>query len=362
MHFGQVNTILIFSKALLVVCLFFCATTVTSCKNQDRTVAIGFKFPEQGKKYSAGDEVKVELDIPSDAKVTSVDYLIDGKPFDKKNNATAVMLKTTDLPLGYRLITAVVDNGTAKDTITVNIELKSGIKPARFTYKVVNTFPHDTSSYTEGLAYHSGRLLESTGEYGNSTLRWVDLQSGKPLQKTGIDKQYFGEGSALIGDKIIMLTYKEHIGFVYDAKTLKQLSTFPCSGARDGWGLTFDGARVLNTDGTSRIWFLNKDTYQDEGYLDVYDNDGQVDQLNELEYIGGKIYANIYTTDKIAIINPKSGVVEAYVDLSGLLPGKDKFANTDVLNGIAWDEAGKRLFVTGKKWNKLFEIKLIPSR
>ena len=158
-----------------------------------------------------------------------------------------------------------------------------------------------------------------------------------------------------------MLTWLENVGFVYDGKSLALLDTFPYQNSREGWGLTFDGQQLIKSDGTNRIWFLNKDNYKEEQYIDVYDNNGAVDQLNELEYIDGKIYANIYQTDKIAVINPKNGAIEQYIDLTGILPDKDRFANTDVLNGIAWDAAGKRLFVTGKKFDKLFHIAVIPA-
>ena len=360
MRFGQVRIIMNI-KIFLPVVLFVSMLFLISCGEDSAGSDIGFKFPEQGQAFGLGEEVKVELKISKNAKVTSVTYAIDGKILGSVPGPSAFSFKTAGLSLGYKLITAVVDNGEKKDTLSVNVEFRSRIKPANLKYEVVKTYPHDTSSYTEGLAYHDGRLLESTGERGNSRLRWVDLQTGKPIVDTEIDKQYFGEGSVLLGEKIVMLTYTEHLGFVFDAKTLKQLSTFPASGAREGWGLAFDGKHILNSDGSNRIYFLNKDTYQDEGFIEVYDNKGQVNQLNELEYIDGKIYANIYTTDNIAIIDPVSGAVESYINMKGILPTKDRAANTDVLNGIAWDKQGKRLFVTGKKWPKLFEVQLISS-
>ena len=359
MRFGLPNTPV---KSLVLICLFFSTGFILSCKDQHpKTDIVAFKVPEQGQTYGAGDEVKVQLDLPKDTKVSTVSYLLDGKVLGTKNNQDTFSIPTTGLPLGYKLIMAVVDYGSKKDTVTTNIVLKSAVKPVEFGYKVVNTFPHDTSSYTQGLEYHDGKFLESTGEYGTSTLRWVALESGKALQRVNIDKKYFGEGSSLVGDKIMMLTWKEDIGFIYDAKSLKQVGTFPYQGSREGWGLTFDGKRLYKSDGTNRIWFLNAATGVEEGSVDVYDDKGQVDQLNELEYIDGKIFANIYQTDKIAVIDPKSGAVERYLNLAGLLAAKDKFDNTDVLNGIAWDAAGKRLFVTGKKWDKLFQINLVPA-
>lgn len=363
MHFGQLSTAVKFSKFILVSTVLLGSTLLISCKDTaTKSQSIGFKLPEQGGTYGLGDEVKVQLDVPAQRKLTEVSYLLDGKAVGSKNNADVFTIKTGDLSLGYKLITAVVNDGTKKDTLTINIVLKSNVKPSEFTYKVINVFPHDTTSYTQGLEYHNGKFLESTGEYGSSTLRWVDVKSGKALQKIDLDKKYFGEGSTLIGDKIVLLTWKEDIGFIYDSKTLKQTGTFPYQNSREGWGLTYDGEHLIKSDGSNRIWFLNKDTYKEESFIDVYDNKGQVDQLNELEYINGKIYANIYQTDKIAIIDPKNGSVESYIDLTGILPAKDKFANTDVLNGIAWDAAGKRLFVTGKKFDKLFQIELVPAK
>jgi glutamine cyclotransferase len=359
MHFGPASI----QKNLLTFCvgsMLFAATLTVSCKQESSTGAVGFKFPEQGQQVKLGDEVKIELDVPNPAKVNTATYLVDGKVIGTKNDATPFTLRTAGMALGYRLITAVVDNGGNKDTVTVNFVLKSAIVPPVDGYKVINVFPHDTTSYTQGLEYHDGKFLESTGEYGSSTLRWVDVKTGKALQKIAIDKKYFAEGASLVGDKVIMLTWQANSGFIYDAKTFEQLGTFPYQNSREGWGLTFDGKQLIKSDGTNRLWFLNKDTYKEESFIDVFDNKGEVDQLNELEFIDGKIYANVYQTDNIVIIDPKTGAIERYVDLSGILPAKDKFSNTDVLNGIAWDAKGKRLFVTGKKFDKLFEIKLVP--
>jgi len=359
MHFGPANN----QKKLITICAFvmlFGITLALSCKEGENAAYVGFKFPEQGQMVKIGDDVKIELDIPPAVQLSSATYLVDGEVVGTKKDMTPFTLKTGDLSLGYRLISAVVDDGKKKDTITVNIELKSNVVPPVDGYKVINVYPHDTASYTQGLEYHDGKFLESTGEYGSSTLRWVDLKTGKALQKIELDKKYFAEGVSLVGDKVVQLTWKENLGFIYNAKTFEQTGTFPYQNSREGWGLTFDGQQLIKSDGTNRIWFLNKDTFKEERFIDVYDDRGQVDQLNELEFINGKIYANIYQTDNLVIIDPKSGVVERYVDLSDILPAKDRHANTDVLNGIAWDAKGKRLFVTGKRFDKLFQIVIVP--
>ncbi len=357
MHFGQVN---IRKNIFYMLAILLSVTLTLSCKQVNTSTYVGFKSPEQGAQVKHGDDINIELDIPQGREVTEAIYLIDGKVVGSKKDGSAFTLKTDSFSLGYRLISAVIGDGKNKDTLTVNIELKSAIVPPVVGYKVVNVFPHDTTSYTQGLEYHDGKFLESTGEYGFSTLRWVDLKTGKALQKIDIDKKYFAEGVTMVGNKVLLLTWQANMGFVYDAKTFQQTGTFPYQNSREGWGLAYNGSQLIKSDGTNKIWFLNKDTFKEESFIEVYDHKGQVDQLNELEYIDGKIYANIYQTDNIAVIDPISGVVERYINLAGILPAKDKFANTDVLNGIAWDAKGKRLFVTGKKFDKLFEIILVP--
>lgn len=363
MHSGQVKNTF---KAMPIICLLFSLLFAVSCKEKSSAPTFSFKMPEQGQAFGLGDEVKIALDVPEGSNVASATYLLDGKEIGSKNSAEGITLNTKELSLGYKLITAVVDNGTDKDTLTINIELKSSLKPELYSYKVINKFPHDTSAYTQGLEYHDGRFLESTGQEGHSTLRWVDVTSGKILQQIKLDDQYFGEGSSLVGDKVIMLTWKSHVGLVFEAKSFSQLSTFPYQASMEGWGLCFDGNRLIKSDGTNKIWFLNKDNYAEEGSIVVYDNNGPVDSLNELEYIDGKLYANVYTQNFIVVIDPKTGVIEKKIDFSGLLPAdyyKDENSQlNNVLNGIAWDKSGKRLFVTGKKWPHLFEVKLQPKK
>jgi glutamine cyclotransferase len=365
MHFGLIkntNTL----KATYMLSLFVSILFICSCQDKAAVKEVGFKAPEQGTTFSLGDDIPVQLDIPSGSSISSAKYLLDGKEVASKTNGDAVSISTKGLSLGYKLITAIIDNGAKKDTLTINVVLKSGIAPELYTYKIVNTFPHDTSAYTQGLEYHNGQFLESTGEKGSSTLRWVAVNSGKVLEKVKLADDYFGEGSTLVGDKVVMLTWQNNMGLVYDAKTFKQLSTFPYQSSREGWGLCFDGNRILKSDGTNKIWFLNKDSYKEEGSIDVFDNAGPVDQLNELEYIDGKVYANVYQQNYIVVIDPATGIVERKIDFTRLLPAdyyKDEDARgNNVLNGIAWDKAGKRLYVTGKKWPHLFEVQVMPKK
>lgn len=360
MHFG-LSKKKNFFKFLLIAVLI--QTFFFACK-QDSNNYISFSSPSQGQSFNVGDDVQIKLDLPTSAQVDSVTYFLDGTLIRKTANADSISFATKDLSLGYKMITAIVKQGDQRDTISSNIVLKTNKVPTKLNYKVVNTFPHDTSAYTQGLNYIDGKLLESTGGYGTSQLKYVELNSGKTLQKIALAPEYFGEGSIKIGDKIIMLTWTQNVGLIYDAKSFKQIGTFPYETSREGWGLTFDGKHILRSDGSHRIWLMNADTYKEESFLEVFDHKGEVSSLNELEFIDGKIYANVYLTNKIVIINPQTGIVESEIDLTELVP-KNYFKNemdaqNNVLNGIAWDAKGKRLFVTGKKWPKLFEIKLLP--
>ena len=229
-----------------------------------------------------------------------------------------------------------------------------------YTYKIVNTYPHDPNAFTQGLVYEDGYLYEGTGLQGASTIRKVELETGKVLQIYHLPDQYFGEGITIFDDKIIQLTYLKQTGFEYDKKTFKLLRDF--SYKTEGWGLTHDGKHLIMSDGTPVLSFLDPETFELVSRVLVYNRGILQEYLNELEYINGKIFANIWQTDEIAIIDPKSGVVTSIIDLEGILKERDIHGQIDVLNGIAYDAKKKRLFVTGKFWPKLFEIKLVPKK
>lgn len=356
MHFGQPKKSS-FLKFSIIAIVIFLQTLFFACKQE--AAYLTFSSPSQGQNFNIGDDILVKLDLPKSAKIDSITYLVDGILIKSTANADSISLATKNLSLGYRIITAIVKQGEQRDTISSNIVLKTNQVPKKLSYKIVNTFPHDTSAYTQGLSYIDGKLLESTGRYGSSQLKYVAIGSGKTLQKTALAAEYFGEGSVKIDDRIVMLTWLQNVGLIFDAKSFKQIGTFRYETSREGWGLTFDGKNILRSDGSHRIWLMNAKSYKEESFIEVYDNKGEVSSLNELEFIDGKIYANVYLTNKIVIINPKTGVVESEIDLTELVPKNYPKNEIDVLNGIAWDAKGKRLFVTGKKWPNLFEIKLL---
>ena len=234
-----------------------------------------------------------------------------------------------------------------------------GVTPI-YDYRIVRIYPHDRHAFTQGLLYLDGVLYESTGLNGASSVRRVELSSGRVLQRNDLDGKYFGEGLAAWGPNLIQLTLHSNLGFVYDRATLRRRQTFQYGG--EGWGLTQDGQRLIMSDGSSVLRFLNPWTLQEAGQLPVRDGATAVTQLNELEYVRGEIFANVWQTDRIARIAPDSGRVTGWVDLTGLLAPADRGPPGSVLNGIAYDADNDRLFVTGKRWPRLFQIELVPRR
>lgn len=225
-------------------------------------------------------------------------------------------------------------------------------------YRVIRSYPHDRGAFTQGLVYERGFFYEGTGLYGRSTLRKVEPASGRILKEIRLEPFYFGEGVTIFGDRILQLTWKSRVGFVYDKTSFNVLHRFTYRG--EGWGITHDGLRLIMSDGTSVLRFLSPKNYREIGTLAVHDERGPVIGLNELEYLRGAIYANVWPTDRIAVIDPGTGRVFAWIDLGGLL-GKGDLRGVDVLNGIAYDARNDRLFVTGKLWPKIFEIHSAPG-
>jgi glutamine cyclotransferase len=233
------------------------------------------------------------------------------------------------------------------------------VRPPRYGYEVVNVYPHDPEAFTQGLEFHDGLLLESTGRHPSSVRR-VRLEDGEVLAKRELDNQFFGEGLTAIGERILTLTWQGGHGFVWDIDDLEPAGTFSYSG--EGWGLTHDAARVILSDGSASLRFLDPNTLQQTGSVPVTYMGRPLDRLNELEFIDGEVWANVWQTNYIVRIDPATGVVVGVIDLTGLLPDPVANPSDDVLNGIAWDAENRRLFVTGKFWPKLFEIRLTEPR
>lgn len=229
-----------------------------------------------------------------------------------------------------------------------------------YTFRILNSYPHDRDAFTQGLVFENGTLYEGTGLYGRSSLRKVDLETGEVLQLHPLPSEYFGEGITILRDTIIELTWQSHKGFIYDKNSFEMLREFNYE--TEGWGITNDGKRLIMSDGTATLYVLDPETLKTIGHIQVNDNGRPVDNLNELEYISGQIYANVWQTDNIAVIDPYSGRVTGWIDLSGVLPPQTDGKPVDVLNGIAYDAKNGRIFVTGKLWPRLFEIELVRKQ
>lgn len=318
---------------------------------------------------SCGNKYKLELHSPKTIQVNkplkilakekngkpidSIQYFINGKSISNPNSIDINRFK-----LGKQALSATVFYEGKQRKINNTIYFMASKPPVVYNYKIVNEYPHDRKAFTQGFEFHNGFFYESTGEYGKSTLRKVEIETGKVIQKIDIDKQYFAEGMTIYKDKIYQLTWQKNKGFIYNLETFKLEKTFDYGQSKQGWGLTHNNKMLIKTDGTERIWFLDPETLKEVSYIEAYTNSRKAENLNELEYINGKIYANLWQKNSILIINPKNGAIEGIVNLKGLQSKADQKGDDNVLNGIAYDEENDRLFVTGKKWIKVFEIKI----
>jgi glutamine cyclotransferase len=312
------------------------------------------KLPAMNSKIKYQQAIPVELNKDLVEGSDSVVVYIDNKRFGLLPSPFKSEIKTEGLGLGNHKIDFLL-HGKSAGSLTVNLQIVSDIEPQLLMHQVVKEFPHDTSAFTQGLLFANGKLVESTGQYKQSSLRVVDYTSGKATVNKPVDAQFFAEGLAFLNNRFYQLTWQNRIGLIYNDK-LEKIGTFTIPTA-EGWGLTEDGKNLILSDGSASLFFLDSTTFNVVKTVQVYWGDKPVLKLNELEYHGGFIYANVWQTDEIVKIEPSSGRVLAYLNLSKLLPDAQRNANTDVLNGIAIERASGRVFVTGKNWPKLYELK-----
>lgn len=342
----------IFSTLIL---LLFTSLFLTSCSET------GYKFKlNTSKKVILGEDALVSFEQLDERKADSV-HLYVNKTRLKEIPQTKI--NTATIGVGKHTTTALVFYPGKVKKVKKNFEVVANLKFSVYNYKIINTYPHDTKAYTQGLEFHNGFLYETTGRHGKSWLRKVVLETGEVLQQQDLNKKYFGEGMTIFNDEIYWLTWQAKKGFTYSLNDFKQTGEFIYNESLQGWGLTHNETELIKSDGTNKIWFLDPATKKEKRSIQAYTNKNAIDKLNELEYVNGKILANKWQQNSIVIINPETGVIEGVADLKGLrnLVAKDQKLNTDddVLNGIAYDNENNRLFVTGKHWGKLFEIELI---
>ena len=336
--------------------------TAREIPKKETAKLVNIAGPADGKEYSSGDMVNLKLSLRGERYPDSVRVFFDGRAVATlKAQNLEYSIETDSARLGKIPLKIVAYEGDKRPQTLIHfINLKSDINPVLYSYRVINEYPHDKSAYTQGLLYHNGYFYESTGQEGKSSLRKVDIETGNILKIHNLESKFFGEGLVLFGGKLFQLTWKKKVGFVYDIQTFEEIKRVHYT--TQGWGLTSDGEHLIMSDGTNKIYFLEPEYFTVLYSIEVYDNKNPVWQLNELEFINGEIWANIYTTDRIARIDPLTGKVKAYIDLSGILAGRYHHTELAELNGIAWDSENKRLFITGKNWPRMFEIRIFKRQ
>ncbi|WP_027076019.1 glutaminyl-peptide cyclotransferase [Maribacter antarcticus] len=345
---------------LKILCAGVFLAFIASCGSGNQKPSSLFDIVLNGNKTTLqqGDKLGVSIKNLTDIKIQKVVYRIDETTLKIDGNILEL-----DIPkLGNKTLIASITYDSKTVEISKNLKVLAAKAPEIYTYTILNEFPHDNKAYTQGLEFYNDTLYEGTGKNGRSFLRKTDYSTGKVLQQIDLDKIYFGEGITILNNKIYQLTWQSKKGFIYDRKELKKLDNFQYGESTKGWGLANDGEKLFKSDGTEKIWFLNPDTMMEEGYIETVTNSSIFNKANELEYVNGKLYANVYQKPSVMIIDAKSGAIEGVVNFGGLSAKITKTENwvaTDnVLNGIAYHPTRKTFFVTGKDWDILFEVEL----
>jgi glutaminyl-peptide cyclotransferase len=309
--------------------------------------------------YHTNDTLNLFVKNENNKTIDSILYFNNDKKIGAIKGNSKFNYALTNEKLGYQNLKAVVYFEGEKSETTTRVEMVSSIEPKLLTYTILNTHPHDIASFTEGLEFIRDTLFESTGSSDQkiSYFRKYDYKTGKVYKQLPIDAKYFGEGITMINNKLYQLTWQSGVGFIYDINSLKLEKTFNFDKKIEGWGLTNDKQFIYQSDGTEKIWKMNPENQKIVDFVNVYTNTSKIKSVNELEWIEGKIYANIWQKDAVAVIDPQTGAVEGVLDLSGLRK-LTTASPEDTLNGIAYNPKTKTIFVTGKNWNKLFEIKV----
>jgi glutamine cyclotransferase len=336
--------------------IIFLGGLLTSCGSNSSQKKSNFSLKTNTIKgnISNGETLKLTLENQKNHTIDSVVYVLDG-------NNIYESTPLQNLKLGKHTIEATVYFNNEQEKTATSITILNNALPKVYTYKIINEYPHDITSYTQGLEFFNDTLYESTGQLKESKLRKIDYKSGDVVKNINLADEYFGEGLTILDNKVYQLTWQKGTGFVYDVNTFDKLSSFKYGNSKEGWGLCSHDNTIYKSDGTEKIWLLNKDTLIEEDHIQVYTNKGKIVGINEMEWINGKIYANRYQKNGVAIINPKNGAVEGVIDFTPLKAKVSQHKGLDVLNGIAYNPATKTIFVTGKRWDKLFEVEIVEK-
>ena len=306
-------------------------------------------------KLNIGDTLFFSLSNPKKHSLNDLRFSLNGNPIDDQY--------TIIRSLGNQRLVADFKAADKPFSIRKQFVVFADKAPDIYTYKLINTYPHDKNAYTQGLEFYQGMLYESTGQYGLSSIRKTAFATGEVIQKLPLDASYFGEGLTFINDEAVQLTWKENLGFIYDPNNFKLLRSFNYEKSKEGWGLCNDGKVVYKTDGTEKLWKLDPSTFEEIDFVDIVTHNKLISKVNELEYVNGLIYANTYQFNKevVLIIKPATGQVVGVVDFSGLKEQLTQHPQLDVFNGIAYHPKRNSFFVTGKYWDKLFEVKIVKK-
>ncbi len=337
----------------------FLAILLTSCGGEKK--ALLFEIQTNGTSFQQNESIDVSIKNDEGEDIKSVVYSIDGKELQQKDGQVVLDISK----LGAKTLKAKVSYDDTATDITKGIKVLAQNAPELYTYEIVNEYPHDNRAYTQGLEFHNDTLYEGTGKRGRSFLRKVDFKTGKSLDQIDLDDTIFGEGITILNGKIYQLSWQSGIGFIYDLKGFKKIDNFQYGESKEGWGLTNDGSKIYKSDGTEKIWLLNPETLKEEDHIEIVTNSSIFNNANELEYVDGKIYANVYQKSGVMIIDVASGAIEGVVNFGGLsakITKGENWSDTDnVLNGIAYHPSRKTFFVTGKDWDKMFEVNIIKK-
>jgi glutamine cyclotransferase len=348
-------------KTYLVTLLLiiFCSSCGSKSQNENTLFSIEIKGNKRA--VSNADTVTFTVKSNKGNSIDAVTYSVNGEKV-LANESFQGSFDFSDTTLGDKVISAEIKSDGKSYRVSKSITVLSSIAPILYDYKILETYPHDINAYTQGLEFVGDVLYESTGQYGESTLRKTDYKTGRVEKNIALDRQYFAEGLTIMKDKLYQLTWRESMGFIYNLETLEKTGTFAYNKSMQGWGLCNDGSSLYKSDGTSKIWKLNPETLAEESYIEMYTNKTKIDYVNELEWINGAIYANIYTTPAIAIIDPANGAVEGVINLQGLKKKVTQHNKLNVLNGIASKGEPNIIYVTGKNWDKLFKIQFFEKK
>ena len=329
--------------------VFLVLLLVFNC-NSDKSGGFKIKINSSSSSIYIGDDISLNIISSNNKVIDSINYFLN-------NNKISNQIRLNNNKVGENFAKADIYSNGKKISLNKKFDIYSNIKPELMTYDIVNEFSHDQNAYTQGLEIYENFLFESTGLNGKSSLRKINLNTGEIINMINLEYEYFGEGLTVLNDKIYQLTWKNKIGFIYDLE-LNNIGTFNYVNSKEGWGLCNDGNYIYKSDGTSKIWRLDPNTLEEIDFIDVMTDKSRIKNINELEYIDGKIYANTYqqNRDVVIIINPANGIVENVIDFSGLRDKVLQTADLDVMNGIAYNKG--KLFVTGKNWDKVFEVKV----